>query len=301
MLYRYRLLLVGCVALVASVVLHATRPPTTEARLRRDWFWAMKTHQTEEVDFIVYGDSRVGQAIDTRPFQEALPGMTPRNMGYPGAGFNPEMYDHLRRMSEGKDGMIVLLGITPYGLSTEANANKKFLEEWNRPRSEVRERLQWYPLLGAFEPLAPSQYRNAKSGKGMFITYHPDGWEEAYEEPADARKWIPGYQGHFRRTQCDPANIEATLDFVRWCVERGIEVYGFRPPTTPEMEGLEDENSGFVEAEFVEAFEAAGAIWLETKDRFAYYSYDGCHLHYKAARSFSKHLAARLVAARASD
>ena len=283
------------IAVSAAVLLDANRPPIPNPGLRRDWFWAMKTHETENLTLIVYGDSRVSQAVNTKPLLDVFPEAAPRNLGYAGAGFNPEMYTHLRRIVGNKGAeMVVMLGFTPYGLSTEANANQMFLQEWTRATAEVNERLKVYPVLGRFEPLTPSMFRDADQKQGMYITYHDDGWEEAYELPENPGKWLPVYERHFQRTQVDPANIEASYDFVRDCIREGVRVYGFRPPTTREMEALEDAQSGFREADFVEGFEKAGGVWLQVPDRFAYYSYDSCHLHKNAAKKFSRDLAAVL-------
>jgi len=285
------------VAILASVGTNMVRPVTTDARLKTEWFWAMKTHDTDDVDLIIYGDSRVSQAVDTRPLQTLFPDVTARNLGYAGAGFNPEMYTHLRRIAEGKESrMIILLGITPYGLTTEAAANEQFREEWRRPKSEVLLRLRLYPLLSVFEPVAPSMFRNARSQSGMYITHHADGWEEAYELPENPGKWLPIFRRHFQRTQVDPRNLQATYTFIRDCRRDGIPVYGFRPPSCRQMEQIEDDHSGFEEASFIRDFEAAGGTWLDVADRFAYYSYDGSHLHYKAAKEFSRDLAAAIRA-----
>lgn len=284
------------VALFCAAWIHHTRPPTPDPRLRSDWFWSHKTHASDDATLVIYGDSRVVQAVDTRPIRERFPGHVPLNFGFNGVGFNPEMYRHLRAMAEGKEGrMVFVLGITPYSLSEEANANEHFLQEWNRPDGDVAERLRLYPWLSIFEPVAPSMYLAAEKGEGMFFEYHPDGWVEAYRTPPDPRLWIEPYKDHFRRTRVSEANVEATMRFVRARLDEDIPVYGFRPPTTREMEALENERSGFNEARFVERFEAAGGIWLRVPDRFAYFSYDGSHLHKHAAKKFSRDLAREMA------
>lgn len=277
---------------VASI--HFTRPPVTDSVVKRQWFWAHKTHETDDITIVVYGDSRVGQAIDSSAFPEHLPNHKAMNWGYPGAGFNPEMYGFIEDAMDGKQGAMVLLGITPYALSDEANSNQFFKEQWNRPADEVHRRLTQGRWKSFFEPVSPSQYRNADSKHGMYITYHAGGWEEAYELPENPNKWMHGYRNHFRRTQVSPANVEATFAFIQRMEAKGISVYGFRPSSSRQMEALEDEFSGFNEAEFIDGFEAAGGTWLHLDDRFAYYSYDGSHLHYNAAKRYSRDLAAVL-------
>lgn len=264
--------------------------------MREEWFFTMKAHETEEVDLIIYGDSRTSEAVDTRPFQEAFPEHTPRNMGFPTGSFNPFMFDYLRDIIAGKeDRMIVLLGITPYSLTTETASNGHFLDAWDLPAEEVAKRLTLNPMMGFFDPVSPSLFFDVDQGKGRYVTYHPDGWEAAYELPLDPRRWLGRYEDAFRRTQVDPDSVEATYDFVREMDRRGIPVFAFRPPTTPAMEKIENEQSGFDEAAFARGFEAAGGEWIEHEDRFAYFSYDGSHLHYRAARAFSRDLAAAVA------
>jgi hypothetical protein len=73
-----------------------------------------------------------------------------------------------------------------------------------------------------------------------------------------------------------------------------VEVLAFRVPTTVQMEAIEDEMSGFDEDAVARGIEDAGGTWITFENRFGYFSHDGSHLHYKAARSFSRDLALAL-------
>jgi hypothetical protein len=290
-----RLLISLLTAFITGGTLHFTRPPIKNSQMQEDWFWAKKTHDTAELDMIFYGDSRINQGIDPRKFTEYFPNHTIANLGYPNAGYNEVMFNHLKDILKGKeDNAILVLGITPHSLTELAMGNDSFLTEISRPHDIVKTRLHWYPWLNFFEPIRPSQFSKANKDEGFYATYHPSGWKQAYRIPADPGIWLPKYKTFFHQAQVSEFRVAALYDFIQEMKASGVTVVGFRFPSTRQMEEVEDNRSGFDEALFSKGFLDAGGYWIPIKNRFDYFSYDGSHLHYKAARSFSGHLAKKL-------
>lgn len=292
--YRTRLILICVSAAAASAGFHFSRPPLHDPEMQKEWFWTKKTHDTADVDFLIYGDSRVNQGVDTRKLAPFFPNHTIRNFGFQAAGYNPVMYEVLEDILDGKTDPVLVLGLSPYSLTPLALGNDQFEKERSRPPDTVRQRLKLYPWLMVFEPIRPSYYVEATSKTGEYATYHPDGWKETYRVPADPGIWLPKYKRFFRQEQVSDELVAGLMNFVREMSAKGVEVLAFRVPTTVQMEAIEDEMSGFDEDAVARGIEDAGGTWITFENRFGYFSHDGSHLHYKAARSFSRDLALAL-------
>ena len=84
------------------------------------------------------------------------------------------------------------------------------------------------------------------------------------------------YKIYFSPSPVSPRAINGVLSSAKAWSNKGIKVYAFRPPISPEIRAIEDEMSGFKEAEFISDFQSAGGKWLP----FPKYAetYDGVHL-----------------------
>ena len=87
--------------------------------------------------------------------------------------------------------------------------------------------------------------------------------------------------------------IENLMKFTSRWTKSEIRVYGFLVPTCKQMVEIENELSGFNQAEFIAAFKKAGGIWIEF-DPTAYDSFDGSHLQSESALEFSHDLASKI-------
>ena len=115
---------------------------------------------------------------------------------------------------------------------------------------------------------------------------------EASNSPAEARATVEAG----RKVAVCPQVAETLLRAVADWRRAGIEVYGFRPPSSPEMVLWEDRYYQYDESAFQAKFEAAGGTWLHF-DQAGYGSYDGSHLHHTEAVRLSQELAGRIRAA----
>jgi hypothetical protein len=183
----------------------------------------------------------------------------------------------------------VVMGITPLSLTPSALKRNGFQSNRDTPPAGRLRRLldpvDWW-----------LRRMDSADLRGFFLhrinnhsSYHADGWAERWQQRPNRDNALDDYLHFFDENTVSP-KIEADVcgKVAEWTA-RGIRVYGFRPPTCPKMVDLEGRLSGFDEAAFVRAFQAAGGVWL-TIDPFGYDTYDGSHLSHDAARALGADL-----------
>jgi hypothetical protein len=232
----------------------------------------------------------------------SLPSLRILNFGFDNAGFSREYLAALEGVLDSTSGRrIIVLGITPHSLTQGTGgrfvARKSRLNK--RPAFLRRAgglKTAWFANLTAAVPLNQAF---------LFLTgshrlprhegvYHQDGWLAARLTPEQPNQGFEVARRWYVNNRVDPALAEGVISQTRRWTNQGIRVYGFRPPTVPEMVRLEDELGGFNEADFVREFTEAGGRWLRM-DQTSYHTYDSSHLDRDAAADFSDDLARAIV------
>ena len=273
--------------------------PLQKTKTARDRYWVLKTHRQIKTDMILSGDSRLYRCVSPKVMRKILPGRNILNFGYSGGGLNPVMYSEAeKRLDFSKDSKSIILAVSPTTLAPNTALNTFFLQEQNRHREDIYQRLYINPLLDFFKPITIHEIICALLGKEPVIDqryyqeFHNDGWVASWTVPESHEK----YMQHYRKILSD-VEWQVSDDLVhslmdqtsRWNQQK-IHVYGFRPPTTKAMEALENELSGFDEQSFVKQFTKAGGNWFSFPLE-KYHSYDSSHLHKGSAIRFSRDLA----------
>jgi len=281
--------------LFLSIVIHYTRPKKDYSKLMYDWFWTKKTHFSKSNNIIFLGDSRTYRGVSTESVKSEFPNQKVLNLGYSSGGLNKYMFDVAYSFLGKKEGLkIIVLGITPFSLTEEARKNEHYKQELERPLADVVERIYVNPYLSFFEPVRLSDYRLESDRTFYPQVFHESGWVESYKIPENKREALSSYRKTFSETVLSEKSVSETLSFVSEMKNTGVKVYGFRPPSSKEMEKLENELSGFDENEFITIFEENGGVWINISDRFSFDSYDGSHLHYQSAKELSLLLAQKM-------
>lgn len=109
--------------------------------------------------------------------------------------------------------------------------------------------------------------------------------------PADSEVALSEYRDIFDGNRVSPEIVDGVLEAVRRWNSRRIKIFGFRPPTVPEMVAVENLDSGFDGETFVRRFESNGGVWLRIP-QYAYPICDGSHIAEPDAPRFSADLAA---------
>ena len=259
-----------------------------------DLCFSLKTHATG-FDIVVPGDSRVYRGVSPSAMRDILPSSRILNLGYSSGGLSDPLLDRAEAALDPASSVrVIVLGITPFSLTEEASRNEHIRQYLQSSQSNEQFR-QGMALLGAFDPLvdAPVAGLQGKSGEQRF---YQDGWVASHSAFVDHREGLDLYQKHYSRQQVSASVLAGFLERVAEWRARGIRVFGFRPPTCPEMEALEDSKSGYIEDEIRSAFEAAGGRWIATTSEDLV-CYDGSHLEAQSALRLSRELARAIASA----
>lgn len=273
------------------------RPPEGEGHtgLYREAFWRAKMNWTSQFDVVLAGDSRVLCDFSPASMREVMTSHRIANFGFNYVGLTPEYLAAAESKldPQGRDKMIVL-GITPRALTPLNERVSGYLEEKNRSVDEVVVASYFAPLVSFFRPISiVSMKKSLLRQETGYKDFYPDGWMSVRLVPPNPKADLGVYQKVFINNRVSPQLIEELLNIVRGWRKKGIRVFAFRPPASPEIVEVENTQSGFDESDFSRRFKEAGGTWLAIDTR-VYEICDGSHLSSDSARRFSRAFAASL-------
>lgn len=256
-------------------------------------FWLKKTFTSESYDVVVAGDSRIYRGVS--PDDLLMPlgnGVDAINLGYSSAGFDKKYRSFILSKLD-KKGKVktVVVGLTPHCFTPDALENGHFHEIRATTNADLLTILYLEPILKFFEPrkIKAIFKLNFNHPSNSLEKFHNNGWAESDNLKGDSLAALKNYSKVFVD---NTVNEEAVNEFMVWIdsvSNAGIQVIGFRPPTTPQMRALEDSLSGFDEEKVRQQFESNGGYWMDVKDE-DYSSYDGSHLRSSASRKLSREI-----------
>jgi hypothetical protein len=295
--YKRKTTLAIILFIIFTLVVGIIKENQSTSEILRKNFWTKKVHSKKKYNIIFLGDSRIYRGIDTKKFKDGLADETMEllNFGFSSGGYNAVIFNAAEKKMKQNDNKIIVLGITPFSLTPKAQLNQHYLEELNRSKGDVIERLYFYPFLFFFEPYNLQTIIYPELEK-YFEKFHNDGWVESYKIPQNPNEALLPYKKEFENNVVNELIMEELFNKVSEWNNKGIKVYAFRPPTTPQMEKLENNLSGFSEQKFILKLKSVGGNWLEIEDKYRYNSYDGSHLHFKSAQKLSLYLGSKVKA-----
>ncbi|HEY8964575.1 MAG TPA: hypothetical protein VIN59_08965 [Alphaproteobacteria bacterium] len=292
-------LLTAAVLMASAMIMNVVWPDESiDAQKREDAYWLHKVHgyKAASANIVLSGDSRVYRGLSPAVFEQTLIGMKTINFGFSSGGHNPIIFAEIDRLLKTGGARAVVLGITPWSLTSKAQENAQFVD-YKRKHESVDETKLGHIL----RPLSFAHVKNIAQGKvekkssSFTQDFREDGWvrsDDAMRNPIAA---LSSYAHLFDGNKVDPTVIAVILAQVSTWHDRGIAVIGYRPPTSAAMVKLENEASGYNEALFAAEFRKAGGFWVDLPDSFE--TYDGSHLTPESAEKLSKVLAEAIEAA----
>lgn len=287
---------------LAGVLLAVVRPLFVQEYLSGispDRFWSQKIRWSSCADVVLAGDSRVYINVSPQALSEYLRGRRIYNFGFSGNGYSREYLAAAENVLDpNSPSPMIVLGINPYSLtlrSLEENRFKEFLmrpplsqSRWGVYREAFQEWFRPLPLWEVMVDLCRGQPAPA-----WYNEYYPDGWVACDRDPRDPTLLMANDRlGHsYQNNAVNETVVENLIQYIRKWRDRGIEVYGFRPPVYENALKEEDRLSGFDESLFIRQFTQAGGVWLGMDNtKYGIRTYDGHHLPREDALEFSQEL-----------
>ena len=276
------------------------RPPELIERSGEDprHLFLNKAHNAKDYDVVLGGDSRMYSCLSPAEMSAVLGDIRIINFGFELTGFDDMYLDRIREVvNANSEYATIVLGVTPQSLTPASGQETGFKSSIRKTGWPLMRDMYMPRFLRFFDPYEFRyliRYLRGESPSRHLWRYNADGFVDVDMVPLVAVDKVEGVKRTFEGNQVAEERVRQLMDYVtRWSGE-GIQVYGFRPPTSTAIATMEDEFSGYNETEIRKRFEAAGGVWLEVQHG-KYGSYDGHHLLGYAARVFSTDFANQMT------
>ena len=292
---KLKIILLTPITLILILAIKLFIPAKENVKTKQEYFWTLKTHTPDKFDIIVMGDSRIYRGISPEDLTKKLPKTSAVNLGFSSAGFNDLYFsfaeEKLKKESKTK---VILLGISPHSLTPSALKNEELKSYLNKSKTDVFKITKLANIYKTLNIITPSQISNNLTNTNKPYTnynqeFYTNGWVKSSNKNPNINIALYKYQNIFNDNKVSEEAINNLSDQINKWTEKGIKVICFRPPSTVEMEQLEDSLSGYNEVEISQKIITNGGYWININSK-NYVSYDGSHLHYQSAIKLSKKL-----------
>lgn len=291
--YSYKIFLSLSLSIVGILLFGVCKPKQNRSIFEEDKFWTNKTYNKQKFNIVIGGDSRTYRGLNPAKLNEGLAdsSLSIINMGYSFGGFSQEMLNLMEEKLKKKPAnRIILLGITPLSLTAKSCSNKHLQSLKQLSATDVYLKTNIIPrYFTLLEPISVSNLFQAivKPKVEYYDDLKENGWDGSYCYPQCIAPTLESYKLIFTNNQVNLKTIDTLQRQIKKWKTMGIKTYAFRPPSSKDMEEIENEKSGFNESFTRKKIEDAGGIWLDIPDRLGYQSYDGSHLPAEEANRFS--------------
>jgi hypothetical protein len=268
--------------------------PKDSEKYLGELFWSRKTFASAKYNVVLMGDSRVYRGLSPDIIESHLPGLEVLNFAYSNGGLNPTMFDAAeKKLAQNDKPKVIVMGISANAISGYSAGNQQYLQELNRPREEVMERIYLNPLRYWFSATSPEKlkkyFANQEETAYYRNKYFMNGYVESDKFPVDTMAAIPSYTSDFTNYKVELKNTDVLFKQVEKWTNAGIIVVGFTPPVSQPMQMLEDTLGMFNEALIKAGIEKASGHWIDLNPA-NFKTYDGSHLTIESAQKLSHNI-----------
>lgn len=295
---KYSIIKTLLLSLITIIVIKSFLPEQlTDSDIARK-FWIEKTHTKTKKNIVVIGDSRIYRGVSIQFLIKGIndPNLTGVNLGYSSTGFTMEYFDFiLERLDMNAENKYLVIGFSPWAFTNEAAENGHFHQYNNMSSLDVFSELYLNSYLKNYKPfdiIYPSTNSNQTDfiqSNTYFEKHTSNGWIASYRTDFDSTRALESYTEEFTREKVQQKMIQNLIIRLKELKEKGVEIIAFRPPSTSQMEQLENTLGQFDEEYVKDELQKIGGHWVSFKSS-DFVSYDGSHLHYKSAEKMSVQL-----------
>jgi hypothetical protein len=294
---KIKLLVISVTAII--LLLKLVLPTVENNKSASKHFWSKKVHNQQKYDVVFAGDSRVFRGVSPKiVFEKSTQKLSGINLGFSAAGYNKEYYDFITsKLNTESVKKIIVLGISPNMFLKESLENNHLASIQNEPYSQVFFNLFVINWLSFFEANSPSyilkKMLHLNRDNKLSQNYQNDGFINSdyfNPMPEDA---LAVYVKRFKEDSAKESDINLLIKQIASWEKEGINIIAFRPPSTMQMEKLEDRISGLDYDYLQEKIIENEGEWLNFNSS-DYESYDGSHLRSASAIQFSKDFGIKL-------
>lgn len=283
------------VASVLGIVFVAFAKPTPKSdKAEKNRFWIVKVFGDKRFDLLFAGDSRIYRGVNPDLVTQGQ-ALSALNYGFSAGVFSNFYLTNLeQKLNKTGENRIIVLGTTPSSLCIHQDKQAEHLKTIQKTSPATVKLTTTIPpkYFSLFEPLRVTEllYAIRKPKEGYAEKFHDNGWVESSRFPEAIQEGLNSYKDFFKHNRFSPQRLDTLCNFVRKWKEQGVKVYAFRPPSSKAMEAVENEMSGYVEADVRQKLEAAGAVWISLPEQLTFKSYDSSHLYGESAIKLSEAL-----------
>lgn len=265
--------------------------PKNSEKYLSELFWTRKTFAPAKYNVLILGDSRLYRGLSPEIMESKLPGLKVLNFAYSNGGLNKTMFEAAeKKLAKNKKPKVIVLGITANTVTGYTAGNKQYLQELNRSREEIWERLYFNPMRYWFSATSPEELKTyflKKEEKSYYRNkYFMNGYVQSEKFPVDTTEAIPSYTKDFNKFKVEDKYLSQLFNQVENWSSRGIKVVAFYPPVSQPMQMLED-TLGLYNIEIVKnGIEKASGHWINLNSG-DFKTYDGSHLTIESADKLS--------------
>jgi hypothetical protein len=295
---RRQLLITAIIFWTFVLMINLLRPQITSDNTLRSKNSSDKIHWKNRFDIAVAGDSRVLIGISPRSMQKILPGYEIGNLGFIALIYSQDYLNYIKNtLHSPVKNRVIVINFSPRSFLSQESHNcyfRKLNEDAKIPfRTKLDRCSRWFQLL--FQELSDEDlnHRFRKDKSRYLMVSFESGWMASRLFPESQGASKGQYKSLFMKNKIDEELLDIIYHNTKTWTAEGIKVFGIRMPVSPSIFVIEKEKSGFQIENIRQRFEKCGGIWLDPPINNLVV-YDGAHLRYDSAATYSRRLAEEL-------
>jgi len=265
--------------------------PEKQTKLYPKQYWVLKSQWTKCADMVFAGDSRVYAGISPEHINTTVANQRIFNFGYSANGYSKKYLAAIDNLIAPESiSKTIVLGIAPHTLTEETLTVNGFTDHQYTSAYNIYMQTHWPRFMYFITPMSFKDIKHGlipKSQEKQFTReYHANGWIASKLTPENT-VYEKKYLKYFKENKVSDRIINNVIHQVKLWHSQGIKVYAFRPPASPNMIQIEDNNSQFNQDQFIVKLSNAGGIWLDLNTT-QYHTFDASHLTKLEAIRFSQ-------------